>query len=109
MLWGLPVEHHLRVEQGLLWTFGRVLRLPPIQKLITWIRLLHAAHLLQDLARSIENVTLRKEFACVNSFRNQLQRYAGMSPSHLRVRGGFQYLLNKFRARCAGVQDRGTR
>jgi AraC-like DNA-binding protein len=82
--------------------------LPPINSLIVWLRLLRAAHLLQDSARSIENVALRLEFASVNSFRNQLQRYAGVSPSELRVRGGFHFVLNKFRARCAGVENGGA-
>jgi AraC-like DNA-binding protein len=82
--------------------------LPPINSLIVWFRLLHAAHLLQDSARSIENVALRLEFASVNSFRNQLQRYAGVSPSELRVRGGFQYLLEEFCRRCGGPEDAGV-
>lgn len=96
---------HERTLRGHLHCAG----LPPINGLIVWLRLLRAAHLLQDSARSIENVALRLEFASVNSFRNQLRRYAGVSPSELRERGGFQYLLGEFCRQCGGSENRGAK
>jgi AraC-like DNA-binding protein len=74
--------------------------LPPISRLIVWIRLLYAAHLLQDPARSVESVALTLGFPSDNAFRNQLQRYMGVCPKELRARGGFEFALNEFRRQC---------
>lgn len=74
--------------------------LPPTQRLIVWMRLLHAASLLEDPARSVENVAFTLDFASVNAFRNQLQRYAAVSPTDLRARGGFRFLLREFEREC---------
>ncbi len=74
--------------------------LPPVGKLITWVRLLCAAHLLGDASRSVEGVALRLGFSSDNAFRNQLHRHLGTCPTDLRLRGGLEFALEVFRARC---------
>ncbi len=74
--------------------------LPSIGKLIVWLRLLCAAHLLQDSACSVESVALSLGFSSVNSFRNQLRRSLGVCPTELRTRGGFEVVLNELSRRC---------
>jgi AraC-like DNA-binding protein len=74
--------------------------LPSTQRLIAWVRLFSAAYLLQDPARSVENVALRLGFPSVNAFRNQLRRYAEVGPRELLKKGGVQYLLRKFMEHC---------
>ena len=71
-----------------------------IGKLIVWLRLLCAAHLLQDSACSVESVALSLGFSSVNSFRNQLRRSLGVCPTELRTRGGFEVVLNELSRRC---------
>lgn len=73
--------------------------LPPVNKLITWMRLFHAAHLLGDSERSAENVALMLGFPSVNALRNQLLRYVGLAPGEVRARGGLPPVLDTFRAR----------
>lgn len=73
--------------------------LPPVNKLIVWVRLFHAAHLLADPARSVEDVALSLDYPSVNALRNQLQRYVGLMPREVRARGGLPLLLTAFRER----------
>lgn len=74
---------------------------PPTNKLIVWARLFHAACLLEDPARSVENAALTLDFPSVSALHKQLVRYAGVSPRELRARGGLTYLVERFRAHCS--------
>jgi AraC-like DNA-binding protein len=73
--------------------------LPPVNKLIVWVRLFHAARLLDSPARTVENVALVLEYPSVSALRNQLQRYAGVTPQEVRERGGLGLVLAAFRER----------
>ncbi len=86
----------------------RNLGLPPLHHLLTWMRLMRAAHLLQDTARPIEDVALQSHFPSGNALRNQLHRYAEICPKQLRSQGGFRFLLQEFCRRYAGGQDGST-
>jgi AraC-like DNA-binding protein len=74
--------------------------LPPVNKLIVWIRLFHVAHLLEHGPRSVENVAWSLGFTSASALRNQLHRYAGLTPQELRVQNGLGLLLTEFRMRC---------
>ncbi len=66
---------------------------PPPQRLITWGRLIVAAHLLEDRHRSADRVALALDFPSGSAFRNTCQRYLSATPSELRARGGAAYVL----------------
>ncbi|MFL5383622.1 MAG: helix-turn-helix domain-containing protein [Longimicrobiaceae bacterium] len=65
----------------------RAAGLPPVNKLIVWTRLFHAAHLLGDPERTVEGVALALSFSSPSALRNQFQRYAGMTPQQVRAQG----------------------
>lgn len=71
----------------------RAAGLPPVNKLIIWSRLFHAAHLLDDRGRSIENVALALEFPSPSALRNQLLRYTGLTPQQIRAAGGLRAVV----------------
>lgn len=71
-------------------------RLPPVRKLITWFRLLHAAFLLDDRARTVENVALTLDFPSRTALENQFRRYTGRTPTSLRRRGAVDAVLEEF-------------
>jgi AraC-like DNA-binding protein len=68
-------------------------RLPPPQRLLTWGRLVVAAHLLEDPARSADGVALALGFPSGSAFRNVCQRYLHATPSQIRSRGGAAYVI----------------
>ncbi|HJU89725.1 MAG TPA: helix-turn-helix domain-containing protein [Gemmatimonadaceae bacterium] len=70
---------------------------PTPSLLIGWCRLLLAARLLEDPARSIEHVALALDFPSATALRNMLRRYAGLSPSEVRERGGLRCVLETLR------------
>jgi AraC-like DNA-binding protein len=77
----------------------RAARLPPVNKLIVWSRLFHAASLLADGRRSVENVAHALDFPAPAALRNQLKRYAGMTPRQVRLGGGIPALVECFNQR----------
>ncbi len=77
----------------------RAAGLPAVNKLIVWARLFHAARLLESPARTVESVALILEYPSVSALRNQLQRYAGVTPQEVRERGGLHLVLAAFRER----------
>jgi AraC-like DNA-binding protein len=74
----------------------RAAGLPPVNKLIVWSRLFHAANLLADVSRSVENVAHTLEFPSPSALRNQLQRYAGLTPRQVRAGGGTRAVVERF-------------
>ena len=66
--------------------------LPSPRALIAWGRLLHAAYLLQFRSHTVEAVAAVLGFSSAGALRNQLNRYAGVSPRSIRV-GGVQVLV----------------
>lgn len=69
--------------------------LPSPQRLITWARLLVAAHLLEDPERSADNIALALHFPSGSSFRNTCQRYLSATPSEVRKNGGAAWVLSR--------------
>lgn len=69
---------------------------PPPQRLLTWGRLIVAAHMLEDRHRSADRVAASLEFPSGSAFRNTAQRYLHATPSQIRRRGGAQYVIQSF-------------
>jgi AraC-like DNA-binding protein len=61
---------------------------PPPSTLVTWVRLLLAAELLQSPGQAVERVANTLEFASATSLRNLCRRYFNMRPMELRTRDG---------------------
>jgi AraC-like DNA-binding protein len=78
----LYFRHHNTLREHL-----RAAGLPPVNKLIVWTRLFRAAHLLGDPERTVEGVALALSFPSPSALRNQLQRYAALTPQQVRARG----------------------
>jgi AraC-like DNA-binding protein len=73
---------------------------PPPQQLLTWGRLIVAAHLLEDASRSADGVALTLDFASGSAFRNLCQRYLHATPQQIRVQGGGAWAVQRFVARA---------
>jgi AraC-like DNA-binding protein len=78
---------------------------PPPQRLLTWGRLVVAAHMLEDPHRSADRVAATLDFPSGSAFRNTCQRYLHATPGEIRDRGGAAYVM---RALMRQVQARVT-
>ncbi len=82
---------------------------PPPQRLITWGRLIVAAHMLEDRHRSADRVANTLDFPSGSAFRNSCQRYLHATPRQIRSRGGAGYvvraLLRQVHARVASASE----
>ncbi|MEP7384597.1 MAG: helix-turn-helix domain-containing protein, partial [Gemmatimonadota bacterium] len=67
--------------------------LPPPQRLLTWGRLIVAAHMLEDPHRSADGVAQALHFPSGSAFRNTCQRYLHQTPSEIRHRGGAEFVI----------------
>ncbi len=63
------------------------------------MHLFQAAYRLGDTPRTVENVALSLGFASASALRNQLRRYAGVTPHELRPGASLEVLLEEFRER----------
>ena len=79
--------------------------LPPPHQLLTWGRLVVAAHLLEDGTRSADGVALALDFPSGSAFRNVCRRYVGATPLEIRARGGASYVIDKLFERRARTQE----
>ncbi|HEV7992277.1 MAG TPA: helix-turn-helix domain-containing protein [Gemmatimonadaceae bacterium] len=66
---------------------------PPPQRLLTWGRLVVAAHMLEDRHRSADRVANMLEFPSGSAFRNTCQRYLGATPGEIRAHGGAAHVM----------------
>jgi AraC-like DNA-binding protein len=66
---------------------------PPPQQLLTWGRLIVAAHLLEDQHRSADRIAAALDFPSASAFRNTCQRYLHVTPSEVRQRGGAGFVI----------------
>lgn len=66
---------------------------PPPQRLITWGRIIVAAHMLEDPRRSANSVATALDFPSGSAFRNTCQRYLHATPEKIRARGGATYAV----------------
>lgn len=78
---------------------------PPPQRLLTWGRLILAAHLLEDRHRSADGVAMALDFPSGTAFRNTCQRYLGATPGEIRTGGGAAFVLAALLARIAARQE----
>jgi AraC-like DNA-binding protein len=72
--------------------------LPSPQRLLTWGRLIVAAHMLEDPHRSADGVAQALHFPSGSAFRNTCQRYLEATPSEIRSRGGAAYAVAMMRS-----------
>jgi AraC-like DNA-binding protein len=73
---------------------------PPPHRLLTWGRLIVAAHMLEDKHRSADSVAQVLDFPSGSAFRNTCQRYLQATPQQLRERGGAAYVIDTFMAQA---------
>ena len=66
---------------------------PPPQRLLTWGRLIVAAHMMEDRHRSADRVASTLDFPSGSAFRNSCQRYLHATPGQIRSRGGAAYVI----------------
>ena len=65
---------------------------PPPHRLITWGRLIVAAHMLEDGNRSADGVANALDFPSGSAFRNTCQRYLRSTPQQIRAAGGSEFV-----------------
>lgn len=70
-------------------------RFPPPQRLLTWTRLVAAAHMLEDAGRSADRVATALDFPSGSAFRNTCQRYLHATPSEIRTHGGAPWVIGE--------------
>ena len=73
---------------------------PAPQRLITWGRLIAAAHLLESTRTTADGVSAALHFPSGSAFRNTCQRYLHATPSELRARGGSDYVVRSLLREC---------
>jgi AraC-like DNA-binding protein len=66
---------------------------PAPHRLLTWGRLIVAAHMLEDRQRSADSVSHALDFPSGSAFRNTCQRYLRATPNQIRERGGAGYVI----------------
>ena len=69
---------------------------PAPLRLLTWGRLIVAAHMMEDRRRSADRVAASLEFPSGSAFRNTCNRYLHSTPTQIRMRGGAQYVIRSF-------------
>jgi AraC-like DNA-binding protein len=69
---------------------------PAPHRLLTWGRLIVAAHMLEDVHRSADSVAQVLDFPSGSAFRNTCQRYLHVTPQQMRERGGAHYVIGVF-------------
>jgi transcriptional regulator GlxA family with amidase domain len=73
------------------------------RELIGWARLIALAIRLESSTMSADGIAIELRFASPSAMRNLLQRYAGLTPTELRQRGGSEYLYGRLRAELRRV------
>lgn len=81
-----------------LWSRCRRHGLGNVQALMTWCRLLAAAHALRSCSRPIDTIAEELAFASPTALRNAVRRHLGTTPSALRADGGEKLAYEEFRA-----------
>lgn len=81
---------------------------PPPYRLLTWGRLIVAAHMLEDAHRSADRVAHAIGFPSGSAFRNTCQRYLHATPGEIRARGGATYVARALLRQRTGVRARTT-
>jgi AraC-like DNA-binding protein len=66
---------------------------PPPRRLLTWGRLVVAAHMLEDPHRTADRIAESLAFPSGSAFRNVCQRYLHSTPGEIRRRGGAAFVV----------------
>jgi AraC-like DNA-binding protein len=85
----------LGVHRKTLVNYTQRFGLPGPSVLITWCRLIIAAHLLETRGGAVERVALALEYPSATALRNTLRRYSGHRPADLR-RHGMDQMIDEF-------------
>lgn len=80
--------------------------LPPARRLLTWMRLLLAAELLDDPGRTAVGVAHAFGYSTGTNFWKAMQAFAGAGPTALRAQGAFAAASRAFLARLAKYRRR---
>jgi AraC-like DNA-binding protein len=99
------IAHALGIARRTLVSRLATAGLPGPAALITWSRLLVVAHLLEDPARSVDQVAEAIGFPSSTSLRVTCKRYTGLRPLDLRSHGGHRHVLDLIRAEI-GLKQR---
>lgn len=81
---------------------------PPPQRLITWGRIIVAAHMLEDRNRSANSIAAALDFPSGSAFRNTCQRYLHATPEKIRALGGAGYAVKALLRTVRDAQDNRT-
>lgn len=73
--------------------------LPPPATLMSWCRLMHAGHLLENRDRSVEQVAHEVDLGSASALRNMLRNYTGLLPREVREQGGLACITSIFQAK----------
>jgi len=74
--------------------------LPPVGRLLVWVRLLHAGHWLSDPGRTGQSVSRQLEYSSGAAFRRALKGFTGATPTMVAARGGMSFVLRHFLSEC---------
>ncbi len=74
------------------------LRLPPPRRILAWMRVLLAAHLLEDAGRTSQSVACACGYATEAGLRRVMQSFLGMGITELRRRGALRTASERFLA-----------
>lgn len=83
--------------------------LPSAGHLLIWVRLLHAAHWLEEPGRTGESVSRQLEYSSGAAFRRALRTYTGATPTEVVRRGGLEFVLDRFMTACGFARRDGRR
>ena len=75
---------------------------PAPHRLLTWGRLIVAAHMLEDTNRSADSVAQVLDFPSGSAFRNTCQRYLHSTPQQVRDNGGAAHVIEVFMREARG-------
>ena len=104
------VAHYLDVHRKTLVNRASAAHLPPPSALISWCRLMHAAHALRDARCSVEHAALHLGFGSGTALRSMFRRYTGMRPTEVIGRGGHECVAQHLIAAIGVVRrDRNVR
>lgn len=90
------VSKALAIDRGTLRRRLRRARLPNPTHILGWMRLLHAAALLDEPGRSLHHIAAQLEFPSASVLGTQFQRYTLRTASSLRTLAAFHTVLQSF-------------
>jgi AraC-like DNA-binding protein len=88
----------LGLHRKTLWSRCRRHGVENVQAIMTWCRLVAAAHALRTCSRPVDAIANELAFASPTALRNAVRRHLGMTPSALRAAGGERVACVEFRA-----------